>query len=362
MFDKYYELSLNKNYVSHWGLAEAVRELIQNALDSESPFVYEFIKDDSAGFGGISLILKSEFTTLSPQTLLLGSTSKAGSESSIGSFGEGYKIALLVLTRLGNRVTIANGDKLWEPKFKYNSKFGEELLVIQEKPLPYRSNGLQFEIHGLSDVDVDAIVDSCLQMQKHVGELKSTGYGDILLEKPGKLYVGGLYICDTDLKYGYNIQPRHIKLERDRQTVSSFDLKLVTKNMWFDTKEYDRVAGMIEEDFPDIEYAEYGSNEMVREACYKLFREKHPGAVVAESQKQLKELVERGMERVVVVGGNFYSHVSSSRSYKAEKIVSVETIEQRLRRWLTKNRSEMRTGSIVAFKELIEESKGWTHK
>jgi hypothetical protein len=39
---KTYELSLVKTYVASWGLAQAVRELIQNALDSDSPFVYEF--------------------------------------------------------------------------------------------------------------------------------------------------------------------------------------------------------------------------------------------------------------------------------------------------------------------------------
>jgi hypothetical protein len=37
MFNNTYELSLNKGYVAHWGVLEAVRELIQNGLDSDSP-------------------------------------------------------------------------------------------------------------------------------------------------------------------------------------------------------------------------------------------------------------------------------------------------------------------------------------
>ncbi len=71
---------------------------------------------------------------------------------------------------------------------------------------------------------MDAIRASCLQMQDHIGAIKMTSKGDILLEKPGELYVGGLYICKTEMKYGYNIKPEFIKLERDRQTVSSYDL------------------------------------------------------------------------------------------------------------------------------------------
>lgn len=359
MFEKTYELSLNKNYVSHWGLAEAVRELLQNALDSESPFVYEFAEDDE---GFTTLHLRSEFTTLSPQTLLLGSTSKAGAADFIGNFGEGYKIALLVLTRLGHKVTLDNGDKLWTPKFKYSSKFEEDLLVIQETSLPYRNKGLRFSVAGLDDDAVGSIVDSCLQMQKHVGELKETSKGDILLERPGKLYVGGLYICDTELQYGYNIKPQYLKLERDRQTVSNFDLKFVTKDMWLQTGEYDRIAGMIEEEVPDLEYIEYGSPEVLKDACYKLFREKYPGAVVAKNQTELKALVEKGMERVVVLGGGFYSQISSSRHYKAETYVAVVSVELQMKQWLAKNRSEMRTNAIIAFKGLIEESKGWVRK
>lgn len=358
MFGKTYELSLNRNYVSHWGLAEAVRELIQNALDSESPFQYEFQRDGDT----IALSLRSEFTTLSPRTLLLGSTSKAGSTDSIGSFGEGYKIALLVLTRLGHRVLIANGDKLWVPRFKFNSRFDEELLVVEESNLNYRHSGLTFQVQGLTDSDVEAITESCLQMQEHVGETKTTSYGEILLEKPGKLYVGGLYICDTELKYGYNIKPEHIKLERDRQTVSSWDLKFITKQMWFDTEEWESIAQMVEEGVEDVIYVEYGSPQMVKEACYQLFKRQHPGAVAAASQRELRELVSRGMERVVVVGGAYYSQITRSSSYASEIKPSTETVQERMKRWLSKHRGHMRTEAIVAFKELIEESKDWKRK
>ena len=357
---KLYELSLVKNYVAHWGLAEAVRELLQNALDSASPFVYEFITQE--GVDTVSLRLNSEFAILTPQTLLLGATSKAENKDCIGSFGEGYKIALLVLTRMGYDVDMLNGNKLWKPRFKFNAKFGEELLVVEETQLTDKTNkGLTFFVHGLTEEDVQSIVSSCIRMQSHIGAIKQTVYGDILLEQPGALYVGGLFICKTGMHFGYNIKPEHIKLERDRQTVSNWDLKTITKEMWFATKEYDKVAELIETETPDLDYAEYGCPELVKEACYQLFRKKHPGKVIARNNEQMQQLVAKGLT-VYVGGGSYFSTVSESRSYRTENknVCIVATPQQILKSWLSANRGEMRAKSIESFrKELIEVSNKW---
>ncbi len=357
MFTKTYELSLTRNYVSRWGMANAVRELIQNALDSDSPFVWELSEQ---GDGNHSLILSSEFTVLTAQTLLLGATSKADSKDSIGSFGEGYKIALLVLTRMGYDVEMRNGHHLWKPRFRFNAKFGEELLVIDETALPDKTNkGLTFLVHGLSESDVDEVRASCLQMQKDVGEKKTTSYGDILLERPHRLYVGGLFVCETELAYGYNIKPEHLKLERDRQTVNSWDLKSMTRDMWFETEEWAFIAKMIENGVPDMEYAEYSSTELVREACYRLFRERNPGAVVAKNQDELKQLVRAGMEKVVVVRDGMYANITRSPSYIQEPRARVVPPAERLQAWYEESKFNMHDKVKKSFRDLIEEAKHW---
>lgn len=356
---KIYELSLVKNYVSHWGLAEACRELIQNALDSDSPFVYSFDRSEQ---GTYTLRLTSEFAKLSPQTLLLGATSKADSKDAIGSFGEGYKIALLVLTRMGYDVDMLNGELLWKPRFRFNRQFGEELLAIEESQAPTRGNkGLTFLVHGLSEDEVESIKASCIRMQDHIGAIKLTSYGDILLERAGELYVGGLLICKTQMKFGYNIKPEFIRLERDRQTVSSWDLKSITKEMWFETKEFDRIAEMVQDEVDDLEYVQYGCPELVKEACYQLFRKNNPDALVAGSQTELKEMVERGLTKTVYIGGGYGYAVSNAKSYVQEtrQLVAIQSPSERLRQWLSANRCEMRSKSIEAFKDLITESKGW---
>jgi len=368
MFETVYELSLNKNYVQHWGLREAVRELIQNAIDSESPFEYEFSPMSDAHDRlqqNFQLRLTSKFTVLAAETLLLGTTSKADNDTAIGNFGEGYKIALLVLTRLGNSITVLNGKYKWIPEFRFNKKYGQELLTIREETIGYGNEGLSFIIGDLDSGDIDAIRESCLQMQASVGEVKDTQYGQILLEKPNTLYVGGLYICKTELEYGYNINPVYIKLERDRQTVSSFDLKWLAKDMWFATKEFATVAEMIEQNIPDMEYAEHGAPELLKEACYQVFKKNHgSGAVAVSSKAELERLVENKLEKVIYLGGgSYYNNVTSSSSYQAAtpKVIT-QTVEEYLSEWFDSNKRYMSRYALSSFKEVLARSKQWAKK
>ena len=348
-----YELPIARGYVKHWGMAEAVREILQNAIDSESPFEYEF--------GADTLIVRSRFAKLAVSTLLLGATSKADNPDKIGSFGEGYKIALLVLVRLGYPVRVFNGDRVWTPVFKQSRQFDAEVLCIEDAPAAAPVEGLAFEVAGLSPADIAQIRESCLFMQDHVGALMSTSFGKILRERPGKLYVGGLFVCDTKLRFGYDMKPGHLKLERDRQTVDGFDIQWMAKSMWFETERFDEIAELIGQECKDLEYAEHGAPEMVKDACYRAFRKKHPGAVVAKDQEELDALVKRGMTNVIVSRG-YAPLVSSSSSYRREVVIPAVPPEEVLAKWLRENRKSMRTEAIVAFKDLVARAAGWRLK
>ena len=349
-----YELPLAKTYVRHWGMAEAVRELLQNAIDSDSPFEWEF--------GADTLHIRSRHSRLQANTLLLGQTSKADSTDTIGSFGEGYKIALLVLTREGYPVTVHNGDRVWRPAFRMSRQFDAEVLCIDDEAAQQRREGLEFEVGGLSPADMATIADGCLHMQATVGEVHETRYGRILRERPGRLYVGGLYVCDTGTQFGYDMQPEYLTLERDRQTVSNFDLLYLTKQMWFETKRWEEIAQMIGDGVKDMEYAEYGAPELVKDACYRAFRAKHPGAVIAKNQDELDALVKRGMTNVVVAE-RWAPLVSTAPLYCAEVVVPMAPPADVLRKWLAANRKHMRGAAIEAFKkDLLVPAETWRLK
>lgn len=357
--EKSYPLPLSRDYVRHWGVTEAVRELIQNAIDSSADFEYATLDQDDCSH---SLVLRSRGVTLDPSTLVLGVTSKADDDSKIGSFGEGYKIALLVLTRLGKYVKVWNGDLLWLPVFKHSDTFNAQLLHIVEEPISTGHGDLEFTIDGLTSDELAAITDSCLLMQPPMDDDIRVKQGRILPAKPGKLYVGGLFICDTDLEFGYDVLPGFIQLERDRQTVSSWDLKTLTRDMWMATGQHDRVAELIEADFPDVAYVEYGgATELVKEACYRLFQQKHPGGIAARTQKEMEALVAKGLINTVYVGGSFYGALQGSESYKAATthLVAVATPQGELQAFLAQHSRRMQRLPKQAMRELIERAKGW---
>lgn len=351
---KTYQLPLSRDYVRHWGYLEAIRELLQNAIDSDSKFEWAY------GPGWLSIT--SRLATLLPSTLLLGATSKAEAADKIGSFGEGYKIALLVLAREGFSVEVRNAKRLWRPDFKWSDAFSAEQFCITDEPADQPNEGLTFFVEGLSELQLEEVVASCLQMQsaERVGKTIETTKGRVLLDHPGKLYVNGLFVCSTRLRFGYDVKPEFLKLERDRQTVSTFDLQWLTKEMWFETGRTEEIAKLIDDGAVDLEYAQHNTPELVKEACYRLFQARHPGAVIASSQKELEELIAKGMTKVVVhTSSAFSTIVKSSDAHKNAVYVRITPPAELMQEFFRAHRREMRTPAIKAFKALTELSKDW---
>lgn len=347
-----YELPLARNYVSHWGFKEAVRELMQNAIDSEDPLEYSVV--------GHVLSITSRSTVLPASTLVLGQTSKAGVESKIGNFGEGFKLALLVLAREGYEVKVMNGNKLWVPSFVHSETFGTEVLQISEEALG-GNQGLTFQIDNLQHEDTTDIHDMCLFMQPAMTDVISTPYGNILPSRQGFLYVGGLMVCETNLKYGYDVKPQFLKLERDRQTVADWDIHWITKDMWLSTKDYEHVAKLMEEDIEDVRLIEYDCPMLLKEACYRQFKKNNPEALAVKSQAELDQVVAKKMVKTVIVGGSYYAGVTGASGYKREidTHMARTTPLEELQKWFNTHQREMRLPVRIAFKEVLRMAEKW---
>lgn len=349
-----YPLSMARDYVRHWGLSEAIREILQNAIDSkDSPFEFEFGED--------WLKIVSSNAYLEPSTLVLGSTSKADDKESIGSFGEGYKLALLVLTRLGYTVHIENRERLWLPVFKHSEQFGIDMLYIEEYSCTTNDHGgLAFVVGGLSWIDMQSIRESCLQMQPDIEDVIEVPQGRILPSLPGKLYVNGLFVCTTELENSYDVKPDYLTLERDRQTVDGFKLKWLAKDMWFAANQPKVVAKMIVARSPDLEYANHYTPAEVKEEVYHEFARHNPGSVIARSPEHARELEEVQYTKPVYISTAMHDIVSTSDGYKKQFVTAiVVTPQMKLQAWLDSNKKYLRRLPKVAFKKLIDDAKAW---
>jgi hypothetical protein len=238
-------LPISPNYVAHWGLWEAVREIYQNALDEMAGN-----EDIHGGIGYNSDIEQLSIFTdggkLVPSDLILGSTTKANDPKMRGKFGEGFKLALLVLARLKLHVEILNGYEDWTATIERDETFDSDVLVVNVIQHENSYQGVKFNIHGVTPMNWDTIQENLHPMHKE----------SILDDEKevGRIYVGGLYVGTMKgFKCGYTFAPGQIKLDRDRGMVDGFDLAYETSRMH---AERGGVVSqkLIDESAPDVEY------------------------------------------------------------------------------------------------------------
>lgn len=114
------ETTITPTYIAHWGVGEAMREILQNAIDQGD---YDVAHTPSA------FIVVSKNVQLRSETLLLGFTTKQET-TKIGKFGEGYKLALLVFARENIPCVVRTGRETWHPIIEKHSQLGHDVLKI----------------------------------------------------------------------------------------------------------------------------------------------------------------------------------------------------------------------------------------
>ena len=304
------ELTISPNYVPSWTIVDAVRELFQNALDQEKQcpgnnMDWNFEYKNESG----TLTISNKKSVLTAQSLLLGQTTKANDAHTIGQFGEGYKIATLVLLRNDKQITFYNygAKEIWRPRFVKSRRFGTDILTFFiEKAGSFwttpPNSDLSIEVSGITAEEFDEIVQSNLHIRDDFKIIESTQYGDVV-DIPGKVFVNGLFVCNYEpYHYGYNFKSEYLKLDRDRKMASDFDLRWLASKLWSSTKTDDIVLDLIEKDAADIAYINdvYGNITYWREAVAQRFRDAYgPEAIPVTSQED-RNAVPHGYKGVIV--------------------------------------------------------------
>lgn len=283
-----YILPISPKYVSHWGFWEAIRELVQNAYDQK----------DTDPNCEVTIDWNDEIVTIATSTgrldrssLVLGNTTKSGNLR--GKFGEGYKLALLVLARLGHETRIHNGpDELWASSIQFKEEFQSEVLCIDVTPIA-TDPGVRFTIHGVSEELWTSISDN----------FRPSYENQILLEsqEKGRIYVGGLFVSEVKFEYGYSFRAGTISLDRDRGMVDDFDLAMATSRLWGLQTSDNQVYDLLKADAPDVKYCRYTAETSLASYVYNRYCNEYSEATVpVTTQAEIQKATAAGRKWALV--------------------------------------------------------------
>ena len=243
------EMSITPDYVPHWTTAAALREFLQNALDSQTQgFSMELDEDEKethiTNFGA----------ELPIKTLLLGMTTKIDSEDEIGQFGEGYKLACLVLAREKVYMRISSPQGTIIPSISYSSRYESDILKFTLEKEKTFLPGVRISF-SKAKVSLSWLRSFILEDQPQVHR--------ILHNKPGRIYSNGLHLdIDIEVKnennfedsfhWGYNIPSKELKLDRDRRMINKGSLMRAIIKIIEGTGTNEEIYSACEMPFPEL--------------------------------------------------------------------------------------------------------------
>ena len=167
------DYNMSKDYCSDWTAVDAIREIAQNALDSGKK--YECAADEHE----IDVITYG--TVLTPQVFSMGVSQKDG-KNAIGKYGEGFKIAMLVLTRLELNPVIFTGDLLVKGLFRKHEFTGIETFCLEIHEEQSLTNDTQFICKG-TGINIKELESKVTPFAKKPMNIPSNI--DIIQSRPG---------------------------------------------------------------------------------------------------------------------------------------------------------------------------------
>lgn len=334
----YVDLTVSRNYVPGWRFWEGARELVQNAIDREREseagrdpvqrVMSEYRASISYDPENEALLVSNAESNIEPSTLLLGEGSKVEGGETIGQHGEGYKLALLALTRCGREVVVENGPDVWTCSFEQHETLEVDVLRVWiARDINPENRDLRFIVSNVSEEDW-ALLQRNVRRLHDSGEEWRGSNGSLLTEdvEMGRLYVGGLFVQELNQRYlyGYDFDPGCLKLDRDRQRVTSFDLNWEIGRLLaaLDLQAERYVVGAMKESSGEIEYLRNHVGPMLdraNETIYREFREEfgeHAYPVDTEYRATEIRMNYGGAVKVVVVSPVIMKAVTSSKGFR----------------------------------------------
>ncbi len=316
------EMSITPDYVPHWDTAAALRELLQNALDAQTQgFSMDLSENEH------QTMITNWGADLPLKTLLLGATTKADNEEEIGQFGEGYKLACLVLARQDIEIEIASQQGTIYPFISYSNKYQSDILAFNWNKEQKFQAGVQISFKK-SQVPLAWIKSLVL--------LESPQEVRILKDKPGKIYGGGLHLnletnesknLEENFHWGYNLAPKDLEMDRDRRMISNYSLSqaLVACLEQFESPE--SIYHALETPYPEFkDIARHNIKYETEKKLYEVFKHLHsPKAVAVDSNTSEEHicLIERAGFIPIKIKSNALFLSIDSKQNSQETLVQI---------------------------------------
>jgi len=368
-----YELSLHPDYVGSWGVVEALRELFQNILDQQaqkgldSEWFYLYNPETRE----LSMGNKNSFLDI--RSLLMGCTSKSDDAATIGKFGEGYKLAFLVLARMDSvEVCVHTGSDVWTPSLIDSPRYGCKQLVVDVSCLdkaPERN--LKIIVTGVSPEDHQKFVDNNLHLKKGV-KFDDTEYGRILEsdEERGRIYVNGLFVCQIDgMRQGYDVKPKFLELDRDRRIASEFNVHWSASQMLADQGDIKKLVSMLSHNTE----ARYVKNHCTQHLANDIYADfvgtNGENAIPVSSENERKLVIHNfadakpvvttpQLKDVIEISGDFNQRVESMEIVDDVSDLDDSPASQ-LKKWLRDHGSYLAEDAAEDFRGLMLKSLEW---
>jgi hypothetical protein len=212
-----FDLNVEK-ILDHWGVPEAVREVIANALD-EHALTGTAAPQITKRRDGWHVIDFGRGLRYQHLTQNENPEKRRKSDLVVGKFGVGLKDALATFDRRGVGVTVKSphGDITLRRAGKSDFADVKTLHAAIAPATEPRRKGTDFVLRGLSDPDMAAARDYFLLFAED-RELERTDLGTILerrADEPARIYVKGVRVAtEEQFLFSYNITSTTAQLQR----------------------------------------------------------------------------------------------------------------------------------------------------
>lgn len=134
------ETTLLPDYVSDWGIVEAIKEILQEVFNTKTKYNCEikFNKD------GNKLIIEDNGPGLPISNLILDKFSRTDNYYLTSQFSMGLKLAMLVIARENRKMLIDTVNYRIKPEIKFSKTLNRDVLILKVRK-NQRKIGTKFE-------------------------------------------------------------------------------------------------------------------------------------------------------------------------------------------------------------------------